>query len=55
MVQFKLNNLDSQNNNINALQNNTLQYFDTDYEMQRLEKFIQARYDLLERIEVKKG
>lgn len=55
MAQIRLNDLHSQNNNINALQNNTLQYFDIAYEMQRLEKFVQARYEFLKRIEVKKG
>jgi len=55
MTQNQLSNLQTQNQSIDNLQNHTLQYFDINFEIQRLDDFIKARHDFLKKIEVSKS
>lgn len=50
MAQNQVNNLHNQNNNIDRINNETLVYFDIEFEKQRLKDFIKARHDFVEDI-----
>lgn len=50
MAQNQVNNLNNQNNNIDRIKNETLMYFDIEFEKQRLKDFINARHDFVEDI-----
>lgn len=51
-VQNQVNNLHNQNYNIDNIKNSTLSYFDIDFEMQRLKKFVNARHDFIKTIRI---
>ena len=52
LAQNQLNNLHFQNRNIDFIQTETLQYFDVAFEIKRLDDFIKARHEVLEKIEI---
>lgn len=52
MAQNQVNNLHNQNYNIDQIKNDTLTYFDIEFEKQRLREFINARHDFVKVIRV---
>lgn len=54
LARQNLNNLQSENSNIERLKTGTLQYLDISFEMKRLDDFIKSRHELLKAVEIKR-
>lgn len=52
MAQNQVNNLHNQNQSIEDIKQNTLGYFDIDFETQRLDEFINARHSFIKNIQI---
>jgi len=52
IAQHQVNSLHSQNQNIDNIKNNTLKYFDIDFEIRRLDDFIEARHGFTKTIQI---
>ncbi|MFZ2450343.1 MAG: hypothetical protein WAW36_07490 [Methylovulum miyakonense] len=55
ITQNQLNTLHSQNQSIDSIQKNTLNYFDIDFEKKRLDEFVKSRHDFVKKIEIQKS
>lgn len=54
MAQNQVNNLHDQNQSIDDIKQNTLDYFDINFEIKRLDEFIESRHDFIKNIQITK-